>query len=353
MSKAHGYAAHQARMPLSPFHFERRGLRPDDVRIDIRYCGICHTDLHLARNDWGITVFPCCPGHEIVGTVSAVGPQVTKFKVGDLAAIGCLVDSCGECDQCHRGNEQFCRNGYTLTYNGKDRVSGEVTHGGYSDHIVCRESFVVRVPAALDAARVAPLLCAGITVYSPLRKYRAGPGMRLGVVGIGGLGHMAVKLGAALGCEVTVVTSSESKRDAAHALGAHRVLSSKEPGALASLASGLDLIIDTVPVAHELDPYLGLLDVEGALVVVGAIAQMPGFHARSVLKNRRSISASPIGGIAETQDLLDFCALHGVHPDCEMIPIQDVNRAFDRMERADVKYRFVIDMASLGRDGSA
>ncbi len=353
MSKAYGYAAQQATTPLSPFHFERRALRPDDVRIEIRYCGICHTDLHFARNDWGATVYPCCPGHEIVGIVTAVGPQVTKFKVGDRAAVGCLVDSCGECDQCGHGREQFCRNGYTLTYNGKDRVSGEITYGGYSDHIVCRESFVVRVPDALDASRVAPLLCAGITVYSPLRKYGAGPGTRLGVVGIGGLGHLAVKLGVALGCEVTVITSSESKRAAAAALGAHRVVLSKDATAMAALASQLDLIIDTVPVAHELDAYLALLDFEGSLVIVGSISPMPGFHARSIFKNRRSISASPIGGIAETQELLEFCAAKGVYPDCEMIPIQDVNRAFDRMERADVKYRFVIDMASLAGERPA
>jgi uncharacterized zinc-type alcohol dehydrogenase-like protein len=348
MSKATGFAAQDASSPLAPFHFERRALRPDDVRLEIRYCGICHTDLHQARNDWKGTHYPCCPGHEIVGQVTEVGPSVRKFKVGDRAAIGCLVDSCGRCDQCAAGQEQFCRNGYTLTYNSRDPQTGEVTYGGYSDHIVARESFVLRVPDGLDLARAAPLLCAGITVYSPLRKYRAGPGTRLGVLGLGGLGHMAVKLGAAMGCEVTVITSSANKRADALQLGAHRVLLSNDNNAVAALGSSLDLIIDTVPVAHDVEPCLGLLDVDGALVVVGAIAPMPGYHSRSLLKNRRSISASPIGGIAETQEMLDFCAAKGVLPDCEMIALQDVNHAFERMERADVKYRFVIDMSAPG-----
>jgi len=349
MSKAFGFATQDASSPLGPFQFERRDLRPDDVRIEIRYCGICHTDLHLARNDWGVTTYPCCPGHEIVGRVAEVGTAVRKFKVGDLAAIGCLVDSCGTCDQCRRGEEQFCRNGYTLTYNGRDKATGELTHGGYSNHIVAREAFVLRVPEKLDLARAAPLLCAGITVYSPLRKHKAGKGARLGVAGLGGLGHMAVKIGVALGCEVTVITSSESKRADALALGAHKVLLSSDKEAMAALASGLDLILDTIPVTHDLEPSLGLLDVEGTLVIVGAIAQMPGYHTRSLLRGRRSISASPIGGIAETQALLEFCAEKGVLPDCEMIPIQQVNHAFERMERADVKYRFVIDMASLAK----
>jgi uncharacterized zinc-type alcohol dehydrogenase-like protein len=347
MSKALGYAARDAATPLGPFHFERRALRPDDVRLDIRYCGICHTDLHLARNDWGVTVYPCCPGHEIVGRVAEVGPAVRKFKVGDTAAIGCLVDSCGTCDQCQRGEQQFCRKGYTLTYNGKDLPTGDITYGGYSDHIVAREAFVLRVPDRLDLARAAPLLCAGITVYSPLRKHQAGKGTRLGVAGLGGLGHMGVKLGVAMGCEVTVITSSESKRADALALGAHRVLLSSDKEAVAAAASKLDLILDTIPVTHDLEPLLNLLDVEGTLVIVGAIAPMPGYHTRSLLRGRRSISASPIGGIAETQALLDFCAEKGVLPDCEMIPVQEVNHAFARMEKADVKYRFVIDMASL------
>jgi alcohol dehydrogenase (NADP+) len=347
MSKAVGYATPEATAPLGPFHFERRALRPDDVRIDIRYCGICHTDLHLARNDWGMTLYPCCPGHEIVGRVSAVGSAVGKFKVGDLAAVGCMVDSCGSCDQCRKGEEQLCRKGSTLTYNSRDRVSGEPTYGGYSNHIVVRESFVLRVPQSLDLARAAPLLCAGITVYSPLRRYQAGKGTRLAVAGLGGLGHMAVKLGVAMGCEVTVITSSAPKRDDALALGAHKVLLSSDKAAVAAADSTFDLIIDTIPVAHDLEGLLSLLDVDGTLVLVGAIARMPEFHSRFLLRGRRSVTASPIGGIAETQAVLDFCAEHGVLPDCEMIPVQDVNRAYERMERADVKYRFVIDMATL------
>ena len=347
MSRATGYAAYSATTPLAPFQFERRTLRPDDVRIRIRYCGICHTDLHLARDDWSRTIYPCCPGHEIVGEVTEVGSAVTRFKAGDRAAVGCLVDSCGTCDQCRGGTEQFCRNGYTLTYNGRDTPSGEVTYGGYSDHIVTRESFVLRVPERLDFARAAPILCAGVTVYSPLRLHGAGRGTRLGVLGLGGLGHMAVKLGVALGCEVTVVTTSESKRADALALGAHKVLLSSDAAGMTGASSQFDLLIDTIPVAHPLDAYLDLLDVGGVLVLVGAITAMPGFHSRSILKNRRSISASVIGGIAETQEVLDFCAEHDVLPNIELIPIQDVNRAFERMERSDVKYRFVIDMASL------
>ena len=347
MSSAIGFAAQDAATPLGPFHFERRALRPDDVGIDIRYCGICHTDLHIVRNDWGATLYPCCPGHEIVGRVAAVGPAVRKFKVGDLAAVGCMVDSCGACDQCSKGQEQLCRKGSTLTYNSRDRQSGEVTYGGYSDHIVVRESFVLRVSPALDLARAAPLLCAGITVYSPLRKFGAGKGTRLAVAGLGGLGHMAVKLGVALGCEVTVVTGSASKRDDALALGAHKVLLSSDKAAVAAADSTFDLMIDTIPVAHPLEPLLPMLDVDGSLVLVGAIARMPEFHSRFLLRGRRAVTASVIGGIAETQELLDFCAERGVLPDCEMIPIQDVNRAYERMERSDVKYRFVIDMATL------
>jgi uncharacterized zinc-type alcohol dehydrogenase-like protein len=347
MSNAIGYAARDPATPLQPFHFDRRALRPDDVRIDILYCGVCHTDLHQARNDWGGTIYPCCPGHEIVGKVAAVGPAVKRLLAGDLVAVGCLVDSCMECDQCLKGEEQFCRRERTLTYNGRDKLTGDVTYGGYSNHIVVREAFVLRVPDALDAARAAPLLCAGITVYSPLRKWNAGPGTRLGVVGLGGLGHMAVKLGAAMGCETTVITGSESKRQDALDLGARQVLLSRDADAMAAAGSSMDLVIDTIPVAHPLQPYLPLLDVDGTLVIVGAIAEVPAFHSRLLLGGRRRVSSSPIGGLAETQDLLDFCARTGVLPECEMIPMQEINRAYERMERSDVKYRFVIDMASL------
>ncbi len=347
MPNAIGYAAQDAATPLGAFHFERRDLRPEDVRIDILYCGVCHSDLHQARNDWGGTLYPCCPGHEIVGRVSAIGPAVRKFKEGDLAAVGCLVDSCLACDQCLKGEEQLCRKRATGTYNGKDRVTGEVTMGGYSDHIVVREEFVLKVPEGLDVARVAPLLCAGITTYSPLRTWKAGKGTRLGVAGLGGLGHMAVKFGVALGCEVTVITTSEAKRADALALGAHKVLLSSDRDAMKAAANSFDLIIDTIPVAHELQPYLPLLDIDGSLVIVGAIDKLPPFHSGLLLGGRRRVSGSPIGGIAETQEMLDFCAAHGVLPECEQIAIQDINHAYERMERSDVKYRFVIDMGSL------
>lgn len=347
MPNAIGYAAQGPATPLGPFHFERRALRPEDVRIDILYCGVCHSDLHQARNDWGGTLYPCCPGHEIVGRVSAVGPAVTKFREGDLAAVGCLVDSCLACDQCLKGEEQLCRKRATGTYNGKDRITGEVTLGGYSDHIVVRQEFVLKIPPGLDVARAAPLLCAGITTYSPLRTWKAGKGTRLGVAGLGGLGHMAVKFGVALGCEVTVITTSENKRADALALGAHRVLISSDRDAMKAAANSFDLIIDTIPVAHELQPYLPLLDIDGSLVIVGAIDKLPPFHSGLLLGGRRRVSGSPIGGIAETQEMLDFCATHGVLPECEQIAIQDINHAYERMERSDVKYRFVIDMASL------
>ncbi|MDP1632003.1 MAG: NAD(P)-dependent alcohol dehydrogenase [Caulobacter sp.] len=353
MPNAIGYAATDPASPMAPFHFERRALRPDDVKIDILYCGVCHSDLHQAHNDWGGTVYPCCPGHEIVGRVTAVGPQVRKFREGDLAAVGCLVDSCMDCDQCRKGEEQLCRNRSTGTYNGKDRITGETTYGGYSDHIVVREAFVLKVPDSLDVTRVAPLLCAGITTYSPLRKWNAGPGTRLAVAGLGGLGHMAVKLGAAMGCAVTVITGSESKRADAHALGAHQVLLSSDLDAMKAARNGFDLIIDTIPVAHKLQPYLPLLDIDGSLVIVGAIDELPPFHTGLLLGGRRRVSGSPIGGIAETQEMLDFCAEHGVLPDCEMIAIQDINQAYERMGRSDVKYRFVIDMASLASDRAA
>lgn len=353
MPYAVGYAAQDAASPLTAFHFERRALRPDDVKIDILYCGVCHSDLHTARNDWGGTIYPCCPGHEIVGRVSAVGPQVRRFREGDLAAVGCLVDSCMDCDQCRKGEEQLCRNRSTGTYNGKDRITGELTFGGYSDHIVVREAFVLKVPDGLDVTRAAPLLCAGITTYSPLKTWKAGPGTRLGVAGLGGLGHMAVKFGVAMGCEVTVITGSESKRADAAALGAQHVLLSSDRDAMRAARNGFDLIIDTIPVAHKLQPYLPLLDIDGSLVIVGAIDELPPFHSGLLLGGRRRVSGSPIGGIAETQEMLDFCAAKGVVPDCETIAIQDINHAYERMERSDVKYRFVIDMASLARERRA
>ncbi|MCK9542862.1 MAG: NAD(P)-dependent alcohol dehydrogenase [Novosphingobium sp.] len=346
-TQARAYAAQDAATPLAPFGLERRALRDEDVAIEILYCGVCHSDLHTARNDWKNTLYPAVPGHEIVGRVSAVGPRVGKFAVGDRVAVGCMVDACLECDQCHKGKEQMCRRGATMTYNGRDRQTREPTFGGYSDHIVVREEFVLRVPDALDIERAAPLLCAGVTTWSPLREWRVGPGSRVGVIGLGGLGHMAVKLAAGLGADVTVITTSPGKTAAALQLGAARVLLSTDRAAMAAARDSLDLIVDTVPVAHDLQPYLPLLDVESTLVIVGAVEPMPGFHSGHILGGRRRIAGSPIGGIAETQELLDFCAAKNILPDCETIAMQDINHAYERMERSDVKYRFVIDMASL------
>ena len=340
------YAALSAGAPLQPLTIPRRALRANDVAIDILYCGMCHTDLHMVRNDWGGSQYPLVPGHEIIGRVSAVGSAVTTLKVGDAVGVGCLVDSCMQCDQCEHSEQQYCRHGPTMTYNGRDRISGEITYGGYSRQVVVREEFAIGLSPRLDLSRAAPLLCAGITTWSPLRHYGAGPGTRLGVVGLGGLGHMAVKLGVALGCQVTLVTGSAAKANDARLLGAHNVLLWRDDQAMQAAASSLDLIIDTVPVAHELEPYLRLLDVDGRLVIVGAMAQMP-VNAPTLVHGRRQVSGSLIGGIAQTREMLEFCAEKAVYPDCEFIPIQRVDDAFARMERADVKYRFVIDMASL------
>lgn len=342
-----GYAAQDAKSPLEPFTFERRDLRPEDVAIDILYCGVCHSDLHQARNDWSNSVYPVLPGHEIVGKVRDVGSAVSKFRKGDLVAVGCMVDSCLACDQCQRGEEQYCRTGFTATYNGKDRVNGENTLGGYAKAIVVREEFVLRVPESLDIARAGPLLCAGITVWSPLREWNVGVGTRLAVAGLGGLGHMGVKLGHALGATVTVITTSESKIADAKALGADHVLISKDRDAMRKARSSFDFLLDTIPVPHDLAPYLSLVDVDGTLAIVGAIGMMPGYHSGHLLGGRKRLSGSAIGGIRQTQELLDFCGEKNVLPDCEMIAMADINHAYERMERSDVKYRFVIDMATL------
>ena len=345
--KTTGYAAYSPDSPLALFQFERRSLRPNDVAMEILYSGVCHSDLHTARNDWGWSYYPIVPGHEIVGRVTAVGAEVSKYQVGDHVAVGCMVDSCMACDQCGRGEEQLCRAGNTGTYAGRDRISGENTQGGYSKHLVVREEFCLRVPDGLDLARAAPLLCAGITTYSPLRTWNVGAGSRVGVIGLGGLGHMAVKLAVGLGAEVTVLSRSTDKQADALALGAHRLLASSDAQAMAQAANGFDLIIDTVPVKHALDPYLPLLDVDGTLVIVGQIGPMQEMNTVPLLLGRRRIAGSPIGGIRETQEMLDFCARKNIQPDCEMIRMDQINEAFERMEKADVRYRFVIDMASL------
>ncbi|KRG63347.1 hydroxyacid dehydrogenase [Stenotrophomonas humi] len=345
--KTLGYAAFDTTSPLAPYAFERRELRGNDVAMEILYCGVCHSDLHTARNDWGWSYYPIVPGHEIVGRVIEVGPDVTRYRLGDHVAVGCMVDSCMECDQCHKGEEQLCREGNTGTYAGADRITGEHTHGGYSKHLVVREEFCLRMPEGLDLARAAPLLCAGITTWSPLRTWNVGPGSRVGVIGLGGLGHMAVKLAVGLGAEVTVLSRSPDKQADALALGADRLLVSSDEAAMKQARSAFDLIIDTVPVKHALGPYLPLLDVDGTLVIVGQVGPMDEINSVPLLLGRRRVAGSPIGGIRETQEMLDFCAEKNILPDCEMIRMEEINHAYERMEKSDVRYRFVIDMASL------
>ena len=345
--KTFGYAARSAESPLTPFTFDRRALRPNDVAMEVIYAGICHSDLHQARNDWGWSSYPIVPGHEIVGRVTEVGAAVSRFRAGDTVAVGCMVDSCLDCDQCRKGEEQLCRFACTQTYNDRDRITKEPAYGGYSKHLVVREEFALSVPASLDLARVAPLLCAGITTFSPLRTWKAGPGTRVGVIGLGGLGHMAVKLAAGMGAEVTVLSRTPDKEADALALGATRLLVSSDPAAMQAAGSSLDLIIDTVPVKHDVDAYTPLLDIDGTLVLVGQVGPMEAFSSLPLLTGRRRVSGSPIGGIAETQEMLDFCAEKNILPDCEMIRMEEINEAFVRLERADVRYRFVIDMASF------
>jgi uncharacterized zinc-type alcohol dehydrogenase-like protein len=301
----------------------------------------------MARNDWNWSTYPLVPGHEIIGRVISVGSEVTRFKAGDHVAVGCMVDSCQTCDQCRKGEEQLCREGSTLTYSSPDRITKEMTYGGYSKHLVARQEFVLRMPEGLDLARAAPLLCAGITTYSPLRTWNIGPGSRVGVIGLGGLGHMAVKLASGLGAHVAVMSRAADKTADALALGADQLLVSTDENAMAKAQSSLDLIIDTVPTKHDITPYISLLDVDGTLVIVGQLGTLNEPSTVPLLLGRRRVAGSPIGGIAETQELLDFCARKNILPECEMIRIDQINEAFKRLERADVRYRFVIDMASL------
>ena len=341
-SQAYGVASSQS--PIEPMTIERRALRPEDVAIRITYCGICHSDLHMAHNDWGMSVYPMVPGHEIVGEVTGVGSAVTKFKVGDRAAVGCLVDSDQTCDHCKAGHEQFCPN-WVMTYGSKDLQDGSVTHGGYSDHVVVRQEFVCRLPERLDISRAAPLLCAGITTYSPLRKFGVGPGSRVGVVGLGGLGHMGVKLAAAMGAEVTMITTSPEKGQDARELGAHDVLISKDQAAMDAAAERFDFILNTIPVTHDVGPDLNLLKPNGVMVIVGAIDMLEGVHGGSLAMRNRVIAGSLIGGLPETQEMLDFCAEHDVLPEVEHVGPAEINEAWERMVKGDVRYRFVIDMA--------
>jgi uncharacterized zinc-type alcohol dehydrogenase-like protein len=346
---AKAYAVHSPTTPFAPYSIERRAPGPRDVAIEILFCGVCHSDLHTARGEWPGTRYPCVPGHEIVGRVTAVGAEVTKFAPGALVGVGCMVDSCRRCFSCDDGLEQYCEHGFLPTYNGALDGSGENTYGGYSEQIVVDQHFVlaIRHPQAQLAA-VAPLLCAGVTTWSPLRHWQAGPGKKVGIVGIGGLGHMGVKLAHALGAHVVAFTTSEQKRAAALALGADEVVVSTDEDAMAARADSLDLVLDTVAVSHDLDAYANLLKRDGTLVLVGVPATPhPSPSAGGLIFKRRRIAGSLIGGIRETQDMLDFCAERGIVADIETIAMQEIDQAYARMLKSDVKYRFVIDMATL------
>jgi len=351
--KTPGYAAQSPTTPLAPFEFERREPGPRDVQLEILYCGVCHSDLHQVRDEWAGTIYPIVPGHEIVGRVTRVGAQVKGFKEGQLAAVGCMVDSCGTCPDCREGLEQFCQNELTLTYNSPDKHTGGVTYGGYSTRIVVDEHFVLRVSDKLDPAAAAPLLCAGITTYSPLRHWGAGPGRKVGVVGLGGLGHMAVKFAHAFGAEVALFTSSPGKTADARRLGADEVVVTRDPDALKKLGNSFDFILDTVAAPHDLNAYLQLLKRDGTLCLVGAPDRPhPSPAVFQLILRRRQLAGSLIGGIKETQEMLDFCAQHDIASDIETIPMQKINEAYERLLKSDVKYRFVIDLASL-KDGAA
>lgn len=341
------YAAQSASSPLGPFTINRREPLPTDVAIDILYCGVCHTDIHFARNEWGFSQYPIVPGHEILGRVTRVGSKVTRFKVGDLAAVGCMVDSCRTCPSCQRGLEQFCQKGSTFTYNGEDKHSGGTTFGGYSQAIVCDEAFTLKVPTNLDPAAAAPLLCAGITTYSPLRHWKVGKGQKVGVVGLGGLGHMGVKFAHAMGAHTVLFTTSAGKADDARRLGADEVVISRDADQMAKHASSFDFILDTVSADHDLNAYLALLKLDATMVLVGAPPNPQPVSSFSLFMPRRHLAGSLIGGIAETQEMLDFCGKHNIECDIELIRMDQINQAYERMLRSDVKYRFVIDMASL------
>jgi len=343
------YAALSPTTPLVPFQFERRALREHDVLIDILYCGVCHSDIHQARDEWGGSTFPMVPGHEIVGRVSRVGSKVTKFKIGDIAGVGCMVDSCRHCESCHENLEQFCKNGGSYTYNDLEQDKKTPTMGGYSSDIVVDEAFTLKISPDLDLARVAPLLCAGITTYSPLRYWKVQQGSRVGVMGLGGLGHMAVKLAKAMGAHVTLFTTSLSKKDDALVLGADEVVISTDENSVNAHPGKLDVIINTLGSnKYDIGLYLNKLKRDGIMAIVGLPAEPISLGLGNIIAPRRKIAGSLIGGLAETQEMLDFCAEHNILSDIELIPIQDVNKAYERVLKSDVKYRFVIDMKSLG-----
>lgn len=348
MYKAIGYAAQSSTAPLAPLNFERRSPRPDDVAIEIMYCGVCHSDIHQARDEWGFAQYPLMPGHEIVGKVTATGADVSKYKVGDLVGVGCMVDSCRSCDACKANLENYCLEGMTQTYAGQDRIDGSLTMGGYSDSIVVSERFVVRIPEKMDLASAAPILCAGITTYSPLKHYGVKAGDKVGVLGMGGLGHMGIKLAKAMGAEVTLFTRSASKAAEGRRQGADHVVISTDEAQMQAVAGTFDFLLDTIPVQHDLNPYLQALRFDGVHILVGLIEPItPPVHAVNLVMSRRVLAGSLIGGMAETQEVLDFCAEHGITCDIEMLDIRNINEAFERVIKGDVKYRFVIDMATL------
>ncbi|MEY2519236.1 MAG: alcohol dehydrogenase [Verrucomicrobiota bacterium] len=347
MHSTKAYAAPAASSPLAPFTFDRREPTPNDVQIDILFCGVCHSDIHTVRDEWGGTVYPCVPGHEIVGRVVKVGAGVNPFKEGDLAAVGCMVDSCRTCGNCRADLEQFCDNGVVFTYNSKDKHTGGVTYGGYSKSVVVDQHFVLRISDKLDLAATAPLLCAGITTYSPMRHWKVEKGQKVGVVGLGGLGHMAVKFAHAFGAQVVLFTTSPGKTEDAKRLGANEVVVSKNEDEMKKQAASFDFIIDTVSAKHDLNAYLALLKRDGTMTLVGAPPDAIPLQAFSLIQRRRQLAGSLIGGIKETQEMLDFCAARGITCDIELISIDKINEAYERMLKSDVKYRFVIDMATL------
>ena len=340
------YAAYQSAAALSPFKFDRREVGNQDILIDILYCGVCHSDIHQVRSEWGGSIFPMVPGHEIVGRISKIGDGVTKFKVGDLAGVGCFVDSCRSCENCKEGLEQYCR-GCIPTYNGYEKDRKTPTYGGYSSQIVVDELYALSISPALSLERVAPLLCAGITTYSPIMHWKIGKGHRVGVLGLGGLGHMAVKFAVAMGAEVTVLSTTKSKEDDAKKLGAAHFVVTTDDAVMRAQRNSLDFIIDNVSASHDFNQYLNLLKRDGTLIVVGIPSTPASINNFALINGRKKIGGSSIGGIKETQEMLDYCALHNIMSDVEVIPIQKINEAYERMIKGDVKYRFVIDMATL------
>ncbi|WP_312923376.1 NAD(P)-dependent alcohol dehydrogenase [Empedobacter brevis] len=341
------YAAFNETDALGPHTIKRRQLASKDIFIDIEYCGVCHSDIHTAKGDWGKPNYPVVPGHEIIGRVKEIGAEVTKFKVGDLVGVGCMVESCQHCHSCDEGLEQYCENGFTGTYNSKNSKYGGVTYGGYSENVVVEEDFVLHVPENIDVKAAAPLLCAGITTWSPLRHWKVKAGDKVGVIGLGGLGHMGVKFAKAMGAHVVMITTSESKGEDAKKLGADEVLISKDADQMKAHQNTFDFLLNTIPVKHDVNPYLALLKLDKTMCMVGAIEPLDAVHGGLLIMKRRNLAGSLIGGIKETQEMLDFCGEHNIVSDIEMIDIQNINTAYERMMKSDVKYRFVIDIKSL------